>query len=512
MPVLSRADLRDGQRELTRPSCLLAVLVAGIVASAAVPTAIAADWAQFRGPNCSGISAGKEPLPDVLDTDKNLAWSVGLGDGIGSPVVAAGRVFISEMSGDEEVSLVCLDLASGKELWRKAFATGMLPDIHKSNSHAATTAAADKDRVYFYFSTLGMLACDAATGELLWKQEIPEPYFVFKWGPGMSPILHKDKVIFCQDDDLAPAIYAFDKATGKVVWHVERDDMAVNYSHPVICETDRGPELVVAGTGKLLAYDPDSGKELWHARVLLRNIKTTPVVKDGVIYVSLQSGGIANQWLASVDRAETGDGDGKITKEELQAFVGQRKVPEAFFKKFDRGDLNGDGALEGEEIDRAFLAEGNFAGARWNANDPSEQFILAVRGGGQGDVTSSHLLWKHPSRAPDHIVSPLVVDDRMFVVKGGGISSCFRIGDGQPLWYQKRIDNVGEYFASPVYGDGKIYVVGENGQVVVLEAGPELNVLGVFDLGDSCLATPAIATGHLLFRTRTRLLCFAAKP
>lgn len=496
-----------------RPAVPLAAVLAAAAFAWALPSTSlhAQDWPQFRGVNCAGIATGSAPLPAEFDLQKNLAWSAKLGDGIGSPVVAAGRLFISEMSGPQEVSLVCFDAATGQELWRRAFDTGQLPEIHKTNSQAATTCAADEQRVYFYFSTLGMIACDAATGEQLWQRELPEPYFVFKWGAGMSPVLVGDKLIFCQDDDLSPAIYALDKSDGRIVWQVERDEMAVNYSHPVVCETENGPELIVAGTGKLIAYHPDTGQELWFARGLLRNIKTTPAVADGVIYISLQSGGIANQWLASVDRAETGNSDGKLTKDEIQAFVGERKVPEAFFKKFDRGDLNGDGVLEGEEIDRAFLAENNFGGARWNAANPAEQYILAVRAGGRGDVTESHLLWKHSNRAPDHIVSPLVVNGRMFVVKGGGISSCFRVDTGQPLWSQKRIDNTGEYFASPVYGDGKIYVVGENGYVVALKDSPQLEVLSVSDLGESCLATPAIAGGRIYFRTRNQLLCFEQK-
>ena len=92
-----------------------------------------------------------------------------------------------------------------------------------------------------------------------------------------------------------------------------------------------------------IAYLDSTGRRRWHSRVLLRNTKTTPVVVDDVIYVSAQSGGIANQWLASVDRAETGDSDGKLSKDEVQAFVGATKVPEAFFNKtFGRGDVNKD--------------------------------------------------------------------------------------------------------------------------------------------------------------------------
>jgi outer membrane protein assembly factor BamB len=484
---------------------LVLVLLGVLLTSTRLATAD--DWPQFRGPNCTGLAQSDKPLPVEFSANKNVLWSVEMGDGIGSPVVAAGRAFVSSMEGDQTVRLHAIDAATGKTLWQRDLATGPLAEIHQSNSHASTTAAADSQRVYFYFSTLGMMAFDAATGEQLWQTPLPVPYFVFKWGPGMSPILFEDKVIFLQDDDLQPAMVAFDKGTGDIVWKVDRGDMAVNYSHPVICQTASGPELIVAGTGKLIGYDPATGRQLWFARTLLRNIKTTPVALGDTIYISLESKGIANQWLASVDQFETGNSDGRLTKAEMQAFVGAVKIPDEFMKKFDRGDVNKDGFLEGEELDKAFLAPDNFAGARHDSVEASEQFILAVRAGGRGEVTSSHVLWKHKSRAPDHIVSPLVVDGRMFVVKAGGISSCFDATDGKPLWYQKRIQNIGEYFASPVAGDGKIYVVGENGTVVVLESGPELKVLATNDLGDSCLATPAIADGRLFFRVRKKLIC-----
>src|SRR5690606_29080781 len=267
----------------------------------------AGDWPQFRGPNCSGIAEGAGSLPTEFSSDKNVRWSAELGDGIGSPVVAAGRVFTSAMVDEQTVGLYAFDAATGRKLWGRTWPTGELPEIHLTNSHASTTPAADDQRAYFYFSTLGMIAVDAADGSDVWRQELPEPFFVFKWGAGMSPVLHEDLVLFVQDDDLYPALYAFDKRTGDLRWKDDRNDMAVNYSHPVICSTDKGDEIVIAGTGLLVGYDPANGNRLWHARSLLRNIKTTPVVRDGIIYISLQSGGIANQWLVSVDQAKTGN-------------------------------------------------------------------------------------------------------------------------------------------------------------------------------------------------------------
>lgn len=471
------------------------------------------DWPQFRGPNCSGISPGTDPLPTEFSASKNVVWKVKVGDGIGCPVVADGRVYVGGMAGDETVALFAFDAASGKPLWKRTWQTGPLAEVHQTNSHASTTPAADDERVYFYFSTLGMIAVDARTGDNVWHRKLPTPFFVFKWGPAMSPVLYKDKLLFCQDDDLYPAMYAFDKRTGKTLWEDDRSDMAVNYSHPVVCTTNRGDEIVVAGTGMLIGYDPETGKRLWNAKTLLRNIKTTPVVHDGTIYVSLQSSGIANQWLATADRSKTGNGDGKLSKAEVQAFVGDKiKVPEAFYKRtFDRGDLNKDGLLEGKEFDLAFLAPDNFAGARFDAKDPADEYILAVRGGGRGDVTNSHLLWKHRTKYTDHIVSPYVSDGRMLLIKRGGIATFFETEKGTPLGGPKRIQNSGDYFASPISGDGKIYIAGENGNIVVLKDDADYQLLAKNDMGESIVGTPAIAGGRLFIRTLYKLYCVGSE-
>ena len=125
---------------------------------------------------------------------------------------------------------------------------------------------------------------------------------------------------------------------------------------------------------------------------------------------------------------------------------------------------------------------------------------------GEGDVTKTHVLWKHPTKHTDHIVSPLVVGDRMLLIKCGGIATCFNIAKGDQIYGPGRIENTGDYFASPIYGDGKIFIAGENGNIVVLRDAPQLDILAVNDMGDPILGTPAIADGALFVRTRKSLL------
>lgn len=490
----------------------------------------AEDWPQWRGPNCSGVSTSKKPLP-VTFSAKQPTWSAELGDGISSPTVVAGRVYCTAMAPDgresqERLLVYCFDAVSGKQLWRQEINAGKkpLPAINQVNSFASATPAADEERVYVYFARGGLFAFDAKSGERVWQYDLPEPFFIFDWGPGMSPVLHKDTLFFCQDDDLSPALYALDKKTGKLIWKDDRSDMAVSYSHPVICETVKGAELVVGGTGKMLGYDLATGKRRWAAEVFCRNIKTTPVVRDGVVYVSVMSYGISYQWRAVADK----NGTGKITREGIKASRMDKGagIPEAFWKKFERGDVNKDGVLEGEEIDKAFLDPSNQGGLldresqrrggnaadwrKWDAELQAEESIQAIRGGGSGDVSKTHVLWKVKSKAVDHLVSPLLIDDRILLIKSDGLAASFDARKGKLLWDKQRIENASRHLASPVAGDGKVYVTGENGTIVVLAAGPELKVLAKNDMGEGCVATPALADGRVFVRTRTKLYCFGA--
>lgn len=454
-------------------------------------TAFADDWMQFRGPNASGVAASSSALPTEFSSQDHVRWSVDLGDGVACPVVSAGRVFITAMSEPQKFAVLCFDEQTGVQLWKQELQTGPLPPITPPNSQASSTPATDGKRVFVYFSTLGLLAFDAADGTPLWRHEMPLPAYLMDWGAAASPIVYQDMVIYCQDDDLNPFLLALDAATGEVRWKTARPDMLAGYAVPVLCEAEGRTDLVLAGTGKMIGYDPTTGSERWTCNTLLRTIMTSPVVRDGVIYVSVQSYGDTSRVLklALLEWKDTNQ-DGKLVKAE---------VPKEFAERFDKGDANGDGYLEGDEIDKAFQSPNNMVGGG--------SIIQAIRGGGQGDVTKTHLLWNLENRAPSNIASPLVVGDRLFVVKRGGLASCFETASGKALWETKRINNLGDYYASPVAGDGKIFVTGENGFVVVLADTPELTVLARNDMGGSCVATPAIANGAIYIRTREKLFC-----
>lgn len=460
--------------------------------SSLILTLRADDWPQFHGPNCSGVSESTH-LPVEFSLDNKLRWEATLGEGVSCPIVVAGRLYNTSMTGPREFSVFCHEASTGKQVWQKKFETGELPAIMKPNVPASSTPTADADRVYVYFSTLGMLGLNAQTGDEEWRVPLEVPNYLMDWGAASSPILYQELVVFCSDDDLNSYLIAIDKQTGDVRWKTPREDMLGGYSTPVIVETPERTDIVVAGTGKMKGYNPETGEEIWTCNTLLRTIMTSPVVRDGVVYLSVQSYGDTERILkyALLEWKDTNQ-DGKLAKTE---------VPKEFGVKFEKADRDQDGFLVGDELDYAFQSPTNMAGGG--------SIIQAIKGGGVGDVTKTHLLWNLKNKAPSNMASPVIVDDQLFVVKKGGLCSSFDVETGMAHWEVKRLHNLGEYFASPVAADGKIYVTGENGFVVVLEQGHTLNVLAKNDLGDTVIATPAIADNRLYFRTMEKILCFA---
>lgn len=456
---------------------------------ATVVTLHAEDWAQFRGGNATGVSSSKG-LPAEFSAEKNIAWKARVGDGVGSAIIKDGVVYAGGMAGDSKAAMHAFDAATGTPKWRTEFETGTLPRITPPNSHAAATPACDGERVYIHFSTIGLLAFDCATGKEAWRYSMPRPAYLMDWGAASSPIVHDGMVIFCQDDDLTPFLVAVDAKTGKEKWKTQRKDMLAGYAVPVICKGD----IVVAGSGKMKGYDPATGAEKWTCNTLLRTIMTTPVVHEGIIYIAVQSYGDSTRTLKHALLEWLDTNQDKI--------LARDETPKEFHERFDNSDKNKNGLIDPDEIDTAFQSPDNMAAGG--------NIIQAIKGGGSGDVTKTHLLWNVDAKTPSNIASPLLYNGRLYLVKSGGMSSCYDAKDGKTLWDRSRLGNFGDYFASPVAADGKVYFAGKNGFIVVLEDGPQMKVLGKHDLGEEIIATPSIADGRMVVRTRENLFCIAS--
>ena len=145
--------------------------------------------------------------------------------------------------------------------------------------------------------------------------------------------------------------------------------------------------------------------------------------------------------------------------------------------------------------------------AHYRARRVSENACMAIRLGGRGDVTTTHVLWRYQKSLPD-VASPLLYRDVLYLVRNGGIVTALAPDSGAVLKQGRLREALDGYYASPVAGDGKIYMASDAGKIAVLAAGADWNVLATNDLGEAIYATPTLAEGRLYVRTASRLYCF----
>jgi hypothetical protein len=181
--------------------------------------------------------------------------------------------------------------------------------------------------------------------------------------------------------------------------------------------------------------------------------------------------------------------NGRIEAEEVRD-VG------AIHSRFPQFDRDKDGAISRQEYDsmrQIFAAAVNR--------------VVAIKPGGAGDVTQSHVIWSQPRGIP-YIPSPLYYNGNLYLIKNGGLLNCLDAATGKSLKLE-RVAGSGDYYSSPVAGDGKIYVISQKGDLSVIRAGSDWQLLHRAKFGEEVFATPALADGCIFLRTVGHLYCFA---
>jgi outer membrane protein assembly factor BamB len=464
-------------------SALLATLL--VLAPAA-----AADWPQFRGPNCSGRAGGDASLPERIGPNTNVVWKTALPPGHSSPIVVGDRVYLTAER-QKRLVTIALDRTDGHILWEVAAPARALEKIHTIGSHAQSTPTADRERVISFFGSCGLFCYDRA-GKLLWQR--PMGPFKNGFGAGSSPVLAGNRVLLCQDHDQDSFLMALDKHTGKILWKTDRSEFLRGYCTPVIWDVDGRKQVVVAGTLRVAGYDLETGKERWTVRGISRTVCMTPVVgTEGNLYLGGWAAGGDPGARIDVEGFDTVikrlDKNGNGTLETAELTTG----PMA--ERFNQVDVNKDGSITRVEYERF---RGLFDQGRNN--------LLAIRPGGKGDVTRTHVVWRNVKQVP-FCASPLYYKGLLYVVKDNGFVSCLDARDGK-LVRRDRVPGNSNYYSSPVAGDGKVYLIDDRGRLTVIRAGRDWRVLSTSKFGEDAYATPALVEGHIYLRTRGHLYCF----
>lgn len=276
----------------------------------------AGNWPLFRGPTGMGTSEAKN-LPLTWSDSENIAWKVDLpGPGASTPIVFNDRIYLTyyagyfvpgEPEGDLENltrHLIAIRRSDGSVIWDKGVAA-KLPEEKQIRDHgfAASSAAADADRIYVFYGKTGVLAYDH-DGKQLWQTDVGST--THGWGTASSPVLYQDLVLINASVE-SESLVALDRTTGEEKWRASGIREAWNT--PVLVTASSGRvELVVAIAGKVLAFDPATGNPLWSCNTDIGWYMVPSVVAaDGIVYCLGGRSGIAALAVRS-------GGSGDVTK------------------------------------------------------------------------------------------------------------------------------------------------------------------------------------------------------
>ncbi len=437
-----------------------------------------------------GVAAvDDQSLPETLDA-ASLVWQLAIPSGHSTPTIVGDRILVTGHE-NGELATICLDRRAGTIYWRQNVHVDQIEKFHAEGSPAASTPACDGERVFCFFGSYGLVCYDLA-GKPLWSKKLGP--FRDEFGSASSPMLVDGKVILSEDHDLDSFLLAVRSDNGETAWQTAREGFTRSYSTPVAWEANGKKQIVVSGALQLVGYDPKSGEQLWSLDGFARIVNTTPANVGGLLYVCTWSPGGDTDARIAMEPWATALGlwdqnkNGKLEVKELPA----GEVQARFF----RIDLNSDQALEEAE---------------WNKYarifELAQNTIVALKPSEAGGPPS--VVWEYKRGLP-YVASPLVYRGNVVLVKDGGVVTILDAKSGK-LVKQARARGEGNYYSSPVGGDGKFYTASGGGVVTVFKAGPTAEILASRDFGERIAATPVIADGHIYVRTEKALYCFAKR-
>jgi outer membrane protein assembly factor BamB len=430
-----------------------AFLIGVLLASA---TAQAENWPNWRGPHAAGVSPERN-LPERWSATENVAWDVKLrGSGVSSPVVFGNRVFVTSQE--------------GTGMRRQGNHPSLVQGPDRSASGERTlTGAADSDRTRFIVS-----AFDRASGARAWE-------YVLAAEGDLQPVHDKHNLASPSPVSDGERVYAWFGTgqvvaldmNGKLVW--ERDlaeeygPFEINWGHassPALYKDSLILLCYHSSASYLLSVDARTGKTRWKADRGKEVISySTPIVVEGrrgpELIVNTSEGVEAHD-------PETGERLWHVA--EANRFPIPVPSPHAGMLYLTRGYRSGP--------------------------------YMAIQIGGRGDVSQTHVAWHVPTGAP-YVPSAVHYDGLFYMAGENGGVNAVDAATGERVW-QERVGGV--FTASPVAGDGKVYLVSETGETVVLHAGRTPKVLARNSLDGHFVASPAIAGGRLFLRADDRLI------
>lgn len=389
------------------------------------PVAEYSKWTGLLG-NSGQRRAPAMDIPTNWDaaTGENLLWKteIPLG-GNSSPVVWSDHVFVTGADLDAR-NVYCFSARDGHLKWTCGIRTNaMLGEGFRMPGEtglAAPTAATDGRYVFAFFGTNELAAVDF-DGQQVWSRWLGVPESIY--GIATSPIVHDGKVILQLDqgdeDEGLSFLYAFDASNGEELWKVPRRIRA-SWSSPLIVEQDAETLVITAANPYAIAYELETGKEVWRAKVLSGDAAPVPAFGAGMVFVTTQY------------------------------------AP-----------------------------------------------LTAIRLGGSGDVTETHIVWEYDGETPD-VASPLTDGELLILANGYGTVVCFDALSGEEIWVEEFRQG---FWSSPVLIGDRVFLTDIDGKTFIFKMDRSYIEEGVGEVGEYIAATPAFADSKIFVRSKNALYC-----
>lgn len=430
------------------------LLVLTLCVSAQAQTA--AHWPQWRGPFFNGVARGDAPT--VWNDTTNIKWKTQIpGRGFSTPVIWGNQIFLTT-----------------------AIPIGKPAEVPPATEQGGNRRPAAGPPVEHQFVVLSL---DRATGKILWQKTArtatPHEGFHRAYGSFASNSPATDgKYVYASFG--SRGIYCYD-FNGKLIW--EKD---LNVQMKMRNAFGEGSAPLLHGDRLFLVFDHEegdfivaldkrNGKELWRAERDEPSSWSTPL--------AIEHGGRTEIVVPATNKVRSYDAaTGKVVWE--SAGLGSNAIPVPVTQ-------NG----------IVYVMSGH--------RDPK---LMAIKLGKQGDLTGSDaIVWSHTRGVP-YTASPVLYDNKLYVVTDSGMVSAFNATTGEPYYHQTRLPKSSNLKASMVGANGKLYIATEDGEVVVLKMGEKFEVLGTNTLTDQVfIATPVIAGGELYLRGQNTLFCISDK-
>ena len=407
------------------------ILVLFIISSAvSVAQNSQPSWTHFRGNDLNGISS-ETGVPVTWNDSTNISWESAIpGKGWSSPVILGNQVWITTATGDgKELRAICTDFKSGEIIHnRLLFKPDSLFRIHAINSYATPTPAIEEGRVYIHFGRYGTACLDSGTGETIWERTDMQIEHI--QGPGSSLLIYKDKLIVHMEGSDIQYIVALDKETGETIWKTDRPRELYDrleyigkkaYITPIIVEVEGRNLMISNGSAVCIAYDPETGQEVWRIVYGEDSTISMPTESDGIVffYVGFETNkeGEKHAELIAVDPSGKGDIEETHVLWRIKSPILQLLTPVVF-----------DGFL-------------------YTIDSKGKMYCL--------EALTGETVWSKKMKGKFNS-SPLYADGLLYFSSTRGITYVFKAGDEAEIVSKNKLD--GEIWATPAIADGSIII------------------------------------------------------